>query len=160
MIEPDAPRQTRPREALLAIGVGGLIAGALDLLQACIQLGWNTPLLIAGGLLGSMAEHGGVGAHILGILLPFFIALSAAAVYYAASRRLPFMKQYPLLCGLYFAGHSDAAYHPAALRPPRHGTFPHSRLPVGTCSKDDRCRSADRLQRPLLHEVDINGGFQ
>jgi hypothetical protein len=31
---------------------------------------------------------------------------------------------------------------------------------VGTCSKDDRCRSADRLQRPLLHEVDINGGFQ
>jgi 4-hydroxybenzoate polyprenyltransferase len=79
-----------------------LIAGALDLLQACIQLGWNTPLLIASGLLGSMAEHGGVGAHILGILLLFFIALSAAAVYYAASRRFPFMKQYPLLCGLYF----------------------------------------------------------
>jgi len=51
MIEQASPPQTATRNALFAIGVGRFIAGALDLLQACIQLGWDIPLLIAGGLL-------------------------------------------------------------------------------------------------------------
>jgi len=34
--------------------------------------------------------------------LHFFIACSAAAVYYGASRRLGFMREYPLVCGLFF----------------------------------------------------------
>ena len=102
MIEQAAPRPTGTRNALSAIGVGGFIAGTLDLLQACIQLGWDIPLLIAGGLLGAKADHGGVGNYLLGIFLHFFIALSAAATYYAASRLLPFMNHHPLLCGLYF----------------------------------------------------------
>src|ERR1700728_2802713 len=102
MIEQRASRQTGTRDALLAIGVGGFVAGTLDLLQACIQLGWDIPLQIAGGLLGAKADSGGVGTYLLGLFLHFFIALSAAATYYAASRRLPFMTQYPLLCGLYF----------------------------------------------------------
>jgi hypothetical protein len=162
MIEQAAPRQTRPREALLAIGVGGLITGALDLLQVCIQLGWDTPLLIAGGLLGSKADHGGVGTYILGILLHFFIAFSAAAVYYAASRGLPFMRQYLLLCGLYFGATVMLVMRLIIL--PLSALYatdpsPHSRLLMGTCSEDDRCRAADRLERPLLHEVDINGGI-
>jgi hypothetical protein len=38
----------------------------------------------------------------LGVLLHFFIALSGAAVYYETSRRLPFLKQYPLICGLFY----------------------------------------------------------
>jgi hypothetical protein len=102
MIEDAAPGSSGKRNALLAIGVGGLIAGTWDLVQACIELGWDTPLLIAGGLLGSKADHGGVGTYVLGVFLHFFIAFSAATVYYAASRRLPFMTQHPLLCGLYF----------------------------------------------------------
>ncbi len=88
--------------ALLAIAVGGLVAGAIDLLQACILFGWDIPLAIAGGLLGPQAFHGGVGIYVLGVLLHFFIAFSAAAIYYAASRRLIFLREYPLVCGLFF----------------------------------------------------------
>jgi hypothetical protein len=90
------------KNALLAIAAGGVIAGALDLTQACILFGWHIPLLIAGGLLGPQAAHGGVATYILGVLLHFFIAFSAAGVYYAASRRLAFLKEHPLVCGLYF----------------------------------------------------------
>jgi hypothetical protein len=88
----------------LAIGVGGLVAGILDLLQACILFGWDIPLAIAAGLLGRQAFHGGAGTYILGVLLHFFIAFSAAAVYYAASSRLVFLKEHPLVCGLFFGG--------------------------------------------------------
>jgi hypothetical protein len=60
------------------------------------------PLVIAAGLLGRSALHGGAGTYALGILLHFFIATSAAAVYYTASRRLPFLAEYWLICGLFF----------------------------------------------------------
>jgi hypothetical protein len=49
------------RNAFLAIGVGGAIAGTIDLLQACILFGWDIPLAIAGGLLGKQAFEGGAG---------------------------------------------------------------------------------------------------
>ena len=88
--------------ALAAIVVGGLIAGTLDLLQACILFGWNIPLVIAAGLLGRGAIHGGASTYILGVLLHFFIACSAAAIYYGASRKLRFMIEHPLVCGLFF----------------------------------------------------------
>jgi hypothetical protein len=86
----------------LAIGVGGGIAAALDLTQACILFGRKVPLAIAAGLLGRQAFHGGVGTYVLGVLLHFLIAFSAAAVYYGASRKLVFMRGYPLVCGLFF----------------------------------------------------------
>ena len=88
--------------ALLAIGVGGLVAGALDLTQACILFGWDIPLAIAAGMLGRQAFHGGAGTYVLGVFLHFFIACSAAAVYYAASRKLEFMTEHPIVCGLFF----------------------------------------------------------
>jgi hypothetical protein len=90
------------RSALLAIGVGGLAAGTLDLLQACILFGWDIPLTIAGGLLGDAADSGGAGTYVLGLFLHFFIATSAAAIYYGVSRRLVFLREYPLVCGLFF----------------------------------------------------------
>ena len=103
MIGNSAPEVLEKKNALLAIAVGGLIAGTVDLLQACILFGWDIPLSIAGGLLGPQAaDHGGVGTYVLGVFLHFFIALSAAAIYYAASRRLVFLREYPLVCGLYF----------------------------------------------------------
>jgi Na+/alanine symporter len=86
----------------LAIAVGGGIAGILDLTQACILFGRRIPLVIAAGLLGRQAFHGGAGTYVLGVLLHFFIACSAAAVYYVASRRLHFMTEHPLVCGLLF----------------------------------------------------------
>jgi hypothetical protein len=88
--------------AILAIGVGGLVAGALDLTQACILFGPHIPLAIAGGLLGPKAFQGGIANYALGVFLHFFIALSAATVYYVASRKLTFMTQHPLVCGLFF----------------------------------------------------------
>lgn len=86
----------------MAIAVGGGIAGILDLTQACILFGRRVPLVIAAGLLGRQAFQGGPGTYVLGVLLHFFIACSAAAVYYGASRRLHFMTEHPLVCGLLF----------------------------------------------------------
>ncbi len=97
-----AVRRSGNSNALLAIAVGGTVAGALDLTQACILFGWDIPLAIAGGLLGRQAFHGGVGTYVLGVVLHFFIACSAAAVYYAASRKLEFLTEHPLVCGLFF----------------------------------------------------------
>jgi len=99
-----APQPLGKRNALLAIAVGGGIAGTLDLLQACVLFGWDIPLVIAGGLLGKEAFHGGAGTYVLGVALHFFIACSAAAIYYWASLRLGFMREHPLVCGLFFGG--------------------------------------------------------
>jgi hypothetical protein len=107
MIESSAPAPTRigllgNRNAQLAIAAGGLIAGTLDLTQACILFGWDIPLAIAAGLIGKQAFQGGIGFYVLGVALHFFIALSAAAIYYSASRRLGFLKEHALVCGLFF----------------------------------------------------------
>ena len=91
----------------MAIVTGGLIAGALDLTQACILFGWDIPLAIAGGLLGPAAFRGGAGTYVLGVFLHFFIAFSAAAVYYAASRKLVFMTEHALVCGLFYGAAVD-----------------------------------------------------
>lgn len=89
--------------AVMAIAVGGLAAGILDLAQALILFGTRVPLVVAAGLLGRQAARGGgVGTYILGILLHFFIATSVAAIYYAASRRLVFLRSHWLVCGLFY----------------------------------------------------------
>lgn len=102
MMEVSAPKAMEKRNAVLAIGVGGLVAGTLDLLQACILFGWDIPLAIAGGLLGKKAFSGGGGTYVLGLLLHYFIATSAAAVYYGASRQLVYLRQSWVVCGLFF----------------------------------------------------------
>jgi hypothetical protein len=89
------------RNALLAIAVGGIIAGTLDLTQAFVLFGAGVPRVVAAGLLGPEAVRGGVGTYVLGVFLHFSIALSAAAIYYAASRKLSFLKEHALVCGLF-----------------------------------------------------------
>jgi hypothetical protein len=95
------------RRALLSIGVGGLLGGVLDLTQAMILFGKRVPLVIAAGLLGRQAFHGGAGTYALGVLLHFFIAFTLAAIYYAGSRRLVFPIEHPLVCGLFFGAAAD-----------------------------------------------------
>ena len=102
MSQDTEPARSAKNSALMAIAAGGLIAGTLDLLQASILFGWDIPLSIAAGLLGEKALHGGAGTFLLGVLLHFFIACSAAAIYYGASRRLTFLTEHPLVCGLFF----------------------------------------------------------
>jgi hypothetical protein len=96
------PRPPGKSNALLAIAVGGGIAGTLDLAQACILFGWRIPLVISAGLLGRAALRGGIATYVLGVCLHFFIACSAAAIYYGASRKLRFLIEHPLVCGLFF----------------------------------------------------------
>jgi hypothetical protein len=93
---------------VLAIAVGGLTAGFLDLTQALILFGTTVPLGIAAGLIGRQSAHaGGISIYVLGVFLHFFIALSAATVYYVASRRLEFLKEHWLICGLVYGAAVD-----------------------------------------------------
>jgi hypothetical protein len=91
--------------ALEAILLGGLAAGVGDAILAVLL--FRAPLVrifqsIASGLLGRDAYEGGLATAALGVALHFFIAATAAAVYYAASRRLPVLVQRAVLCGLAF----------------------------------------------------------
>lgn len=86
----------------MPIAIGGVAAGTLDLVQALFLFGPKVPLAIAGGLLGPKAFAGGPATYILGVFLHFFIATTAAAIYYGVSRRLGFMTEHALVCGIFF----------------------------------------------------------
>jgi hypothetical protein len=95
---------TARKTSLLApILVGGAIAGTLDLIAAFISFGHNMPRGIAAGLIGRQAAfQGGIFPWILGIILHYFIAFSAAAVYCLASRKLEFMRDHWIVSGIFF----------------------------------------------------------
>lgn len=91
--------------AALAIGLGGLIAGVCDLTYATtfhVAHGVKAiriPQSIASGLLGMASYQKGWISASLGVALHFFIAFSAAAIYYLASRRLPILLHAVGICG-------------------------------------------------------------
>jgi hypothetical protein len=102
------PASTLPAQnanAMLAILWGGLFCGVLDITAALLVYGYMgaKPMRllqgIAGGLLGPRTYGGGVTTALLGLFCHFLIAFSAAAVYVAASRLMPFMLQHAVLCG-------------------------------------------------------------
>src|SRR5580698_8437318 len=107
MLDDSSRKRSNDRSAVLAIATGGILAGILDLTQALTLFGRNIPLAIAAGLLGPQAFRGGAATYVLGVFLHFFIALTAAAVYYAVSRRLRFLSQHALVCGLFFGAAVD-----------------------------------------------------
>ena len=100
-----ATLSTEKSKAYWSILWGGLIAGTLDITAACIQntLRGGSPMrvlrYVAGGLLGPNAFNGGLGTAALGLALHYLIATGATAVYFAASRKLDFLVQRPLVCG-------------------------------------------------------------
>src|SRR4029077_9445471 len=91
-----------------AIFWGGLSAGVLDLAQAFIgfSLMGSTPFRIlqriAGGLFGTHSRDMGWTSAAVGLLCHFTVAFTAAAVYYAVSRKLRVLVNYPVLCGLIY----------------------------------------------------------
>ncbi len=91
--------------AVHPILAGGSIAGTLDILAAfVIGAGFGSPPSrvlqgIATGLLGPDAFDDGARAAALGLGCHFLIAFSAAAVYYGASRLLPFLVRRPIASG-------------------------------------------------------------
>jgi hypothetical protein len=94
---------SRVSDVRTAILIGGLVAGAFDLISAFITYGWGVPRAIAGGLLGrQVIAQGSTWVWILGVLLHFFIAYSAATAYCLASLKLDFLRPHFLVCGLFF----------------------------------------------------------
>lgn len=93
-----------------AILYGGLVVGALDLLDAFIFFGLRSgarPIgilhSIAAGAIGrDAALAGGIPTAALGVLLHFTIAFIIAATYVVASRFLPALRKRWVVCGLAF----------------------------------------------------------
>ena len=103
MASADPQKTSAIRSAVLAIGAAGLLAGTLDLAETLVAFGAKSPLVIAAGLLGLQhASRGGAAIYTLGVLLHYLIVVSAATIYFAASRRLLFLIEHWLLCGLFF----------------------------------------------------------
>jgi len=95
-------------KTLEAILWGGLTCGVLDITAAFVVYGFfgakPIPLLqgIASGLLGPRAYDGGLATAFLGLLCHFFIAFSATVVYFAVSRRIPFLVEHAVLSGFLY----------------------------------------------------------
>ena len=92
----------------MAILIGGLIAGILDLTSAIlITLYYHrsvTQMLqgIASGALGKAAFDGGNGTAALGVAFHFLIAFIWTTVFYLASRRIGFLTAQPVVSGVLF----------------------------------------------------------
>jgi hypothetical protein len=92
-----------------AILAGGGIAASCDIVYACVVSALladisPTQVLqsVASGLLGQRAFEGGASAALLGLVAHYAILFVAAALYVAASRRWPWLRQRAVPCGLLF----------------------------------------------------------
>lgn len=96
--------------ALHTIGLGGLVIGVLDFIDAStffplyygitFQQVWWGP---ASGILGrDAARDGGWNSAILGIVLHFAVATCIATVYYFCARMIPFLLKHPVVSGIVF----------------------------------------------------------
>jgi len=93
---------------LPTIASAGLIAGVLDITSAFVIAGikgtGSIRMLqgIASGLLGQRSFEGGTATAGLGLAVHFLIAFTAAAVFYAASRKFSSLTQYAVVSGLLY----------------------------------------------------------
>src|SRR6266702_7084304 len=94
--------------AFRAIASAGLIAGILDITSAFviaeIKGTGSIRMLqgIASGLLGQRSFEGGMTTAGLGLAIHFLIAFTAAAVFYAASRKFSSLTQHAVVSGLLY----------------------------------------------------------
>ena len=108
MNPPIATISLQKSNSFLAVVWGGLACGVLDITAALIVYGYlgAKPLRllqgIAGGLLGPRAYSGGIATALLGLLCHFVIALSAAGVFVAASRIMPFLVRHAVVSGVLY----------------------------------------------------------
>jgi hypothetical protein len=97
-----ATQNSRPGAAIF---YAGLLCGIMDISAAFIT--WYPKGImparilrgVAAGLLGPKSMSGGWHTALLGLGIHFFIAFSAATVFYLASRKLPFMVRQPFIYG-------------------------------------------------------------
>jgi len=103
------------------VAASGLAGGALDLLFAFIFYGYQgagPPIIlrsIASGVLGPASFSAGAWVLPLGAALHFFIAVTAAFVFYLASRSLSVLVRRPVLCGAVFGVAMYLFMHSVAL---------------------------------------------
>jgi uncharacterized membrane protein YagU involved in acid resistance len=97
-------RRDSPWPPVLA---GGLLAGFLDILYACVFWAAKADLppsrifqSVAAGLLGEASFEGGTATAALGLFLHFFIACSMAVTYYLVARRWPVLARRPVPLGI------------------------------------------------------------
>jgi uncharacterized membrane protein YagU involved in acid resistance len=95
------------RRVLPSILLGGLVAGCFDITYATMFSYYRSGIApirilqsVASGWLGKAAFDGGVPAAMLGLVTHFGIALTAAAVFVLASRRLPTLVRWPVAWGI------------------------------------------------------------
>jgi hypothetical protein len=93
---------------LLAILWAGLACGTLDISAALVVYGhYGRPPLrllqgIAAGLLGPWSFEGGVATAVLGLFCHYFIAFSAATIYFSATRWIPFLFDRATISGVLY----------------------------------------------------------
>ncbi|WP_129794273.1 hypothetical protein [Sphingosinicella sp. CPCC 101087] len=111
MIEQTAGSGAVQNGTATAILAGGLVAGAIDIAYAFaanyLQSGMSpTRVLqaVASGLIGRDAFQGGAAAAALGLVLHFAMTVAMAAIFLAAVRALPPLRQHMLLAGLVYGG--------------------------------------------------------
>ena len=85
-----------------AIFWGGLIAGTLDIVAACLTAWFRASVTptrvlqsVASGVLGATAYSGGAKTAVLGLALHFLIATIWTIIFYLASRKLRFLIERP-----------------------------------------------------------------
>jgi hypothetical protein len=96
--------------ALRTILIAGLVAGTLDITYACVSAYTRRGLkpvdvfhTVASGAVGRPAANaGGLKTAALGLFFHFLIALTAAAVYYLASRKIRFMVTHAVISGILY----------------------------------------------------------
>jgi hypothetical protein len=103
-----AARPRATRSTLAGPLLGGLLAGLLDILYACVSqaLRGRTPewtlQTVASGLLGLDAFEGGTATAGLGLGLHFVNALGAAFVFFLVSRHWSFLRERSVVSGLVY----------------------------------------------------------
>jgi hypothetical protein len=92
----------------MAILIGGLVAGILDITAAILVTLWygGSPVRmlqgIASAAIGKSAFDGGMQTALIGLAFHFLIAYTATAVFYLASRKIRFLTEQPVVAGLLY----------------------------------------------------------
>jgi hypothetical protein len=93
---------------LEVISLAGLLAGVLDLTaSSTLVRTQGIPFerllqIIASGAFGPSAFQGGKKTATAGLFFHFFIAFTAASIYYAISRKMTALIDYPLFSGVIY----------------------------------------------------------
>jgi len=95
----------RPSTTLILLA-GGLLAGTLDILFACLYWALKADVpasrilqSVASGLLGRSSFEGGAASAGLGLALHFLITVLMCVTYYVAARRWRLLRQRPWFAG-------------------------------------------------------------